>query len=369
LQFVATMTGQSLPNVLKLFFSKKVTGKLEITAEKDFYAYVWFRDGNIIYATSSNTLSLKESVTILNLINDDVLEKLVSKVPDESILEDLLIKNNILQEKILIYIRSHQIAESLYSIVELEKANYELKDYDLKISREDLLPTTYNWLLEIYQNTYTWLQLIKRIPRNITNIKQGTIKEDKDFSKEEQKIYNLCDGKRKIRDIILWSSTTYFKAYTLMSGLLLKGFIKLEIDGSLMDSKIISEVTKILNNIEQMPGIKTAFLVDKTGKMIAKDSKRSETEESINTETMAKIFSTTVSNFESNLKSDSDEVLSQEELIEQLLVERANGDKTLLYVSGKVILVTEAFEDCDWGLLRLSAKRSMNSIKQLISMT
>jgi len=368
LQFVATMTGQSLPNVLKLFFSKKVTGKLEITAEKDFYAYVWFRDGNIIYANSSNTLSLKESVKILNLISDDVLEKL-SKVPDENLLDDLFIKNNILQEKILIYIRSHQIAESLYSIVEQEKANYELKDYDLKLGREDLLPLTYNWLLEIYQNTYTWLQLIKRIPRNITNIKQGTIKEGKEFTKEEQKIHTLCDGKKKIREIVLWSSTTYFKAYTLMNSLLAKGFIKLEIDGSLIDSKIISEVIKILNNIEQMPGIKTAFLVDKTGKMIAKDSKRSDTEESINTEVMAKIFSTTVSNFESNLKSDSDEVLSQEELIEQLLVERANGDKTLLYVAGKVILVTEAFEDCDWGLLRLSAKRSMNSIKQLVSMT
>ncbi|MFN4152357.1 MAG: hypothetical protein ACK4IX_15560, partial [Candidatus Sericytochromatia bacterium] len=100
------------------------------------------------------------------------------------------------------------------------------------------------------------------------------------------------------------------------------------------------------------------------GKVIAKDSRRKGDE--VDIEVMAAIFSQTVSDFENNMKADEEEH-SVSELIEQLLVERNNGDKTLLFVSGKVILVTEAFKDCDWGLLRLSAKRSMTSIRQLIS--
>ena len=92
----------------------------------------------------------------------------------------------------------------------------------------------------------------------------------------------------------------------------------------------------------------------------------SEDEDEANSEIMAAIFSTTVSDFENNMKND-DATNAENELIEQLLVERNNGDKTLLFVTGKVILVTEALKDCDWGLLRLSAKRSINSIKQLIS--
>ncbi len=365
MEFVATMTGQSLPNILKLFSSKKITGALEIK-EKEFESIVWMKDGQIIHAFSNQTSTLKDCIKTLNLVPNDKFSEIDRLEIDDYHMDKFLLEKGIVQDKVITYIRSHQIGETLYSIVELEKANYELKvNKPFDIGAEALLPVSYNWLVEIYQNMYTWTQLRNKIPRNITKFKQKSLK-NQELTKEEEKVYKLCDGTKNIKDVILWSSTTYFKAYSILSNLLSKGILEFEDSGTSMNSKIIGEIVKVLDNMEQMPGIKTTFLVDKEGKMLARDSRRSNTEDQINSETMAAIFSHTVSDFENNLQDD--EGNSTNELIEQLLVERNNGDKTLLFVTGKVILVTEAFKDCDWGLLRLSAKRSIHSIRQLISM-
>jgi hypothetical protein len=296
LEFVATMTGQSLPNILKLFSSKKVTGALEIK-EKDFDSSIWLKDGQIIHAFSNQASTLKDCIKILNLIPNDKFSEIDQVAIDDYHMDKFLLEKGIVQDKLITYIRSHQIAETLYSIVELEKANYELKvDKHFDIGSESLLPTTYNWLVEIYQNMYSWSQLRNKVPKNITKFKQKPLK-SQELTKEEEKVYKLCDGSKNIKEVILWSSTTYFKAFSILSNLLSKGILEFEDSNTSMNSKIISEIVKVLDNMEQMPGIKTTFLVDKEGKMIAKDSRRANAEDQVNSETMAAIFSHTVSDF------------------------------------------------------------------------
>lgn len=358
MDFLGNIAGQTLPSILKLFFNKKVNGLLEVK-EKEFKAFLWFQNGNLIHAVSTKTLIIKEMLKRLNLLNEEK-EKDLNSVNDFAI-DKLLVEKGIVQDKILTYLRSHQIAYTLYKILECEKLLVEFRpNTKLDIGKFDLLPTSYNWLAEIYQNSNYWLELRTKIPKNITKLKRKKIHFT--LSKEEEKIYNLCDGKKDIIDVVLWSSTNYFKAYSLINTLLSKDAIDYEQDTSALSQSLLNEISKVLDNMDQIPGIRTSFILDKEGKMIAKDNKKHD-ETEINSEMMAAIFSNTVSNFEDNLKSDD----TSSELIEQLLVERENGEKTLLYISGKVILVAEAFRECDWGLLRLSAKRTMNSIKQLIS--
>lgn len=358
MDFLGNIAGQTLPSVLKLFFNKKVNGLLEVK-EKDFKAFLWFQNGNLIHAVSTKTLIIKEMLKRLNLLTEDK-EKELNSVNDFAI-DKLLIEKGLIQDKILTYLRSHQIAYTLYKILECEKLFVDFRaNVKLEVGRSDLLPSSYNWLAEIYQNSNYWLELRTKIPKNITKLKRKKI--NFTLSKEEEKIYNLCDGKKDIIDVVLWSSTNYFKAYSLINTLLSKDAIDYEQDTSSLSQGLLNEISKVLDNMDQIPGIRTSFILDKEGKMIAKDNKKHD-ETEINSEMMAGIFSNTISNFEENIKSDD----TSSELIEQLLVERDNGEKTLLYISGKVILVAEAFRECDWGLLRLSAKRTMNSIKQLIS--
>lgn len=365
MEFVATMTGQSLPNILKLFSTKKVTGALDIS-DQDFKSTIWLKDGQIVHASSNKAMTLIDSLKSLNILTGDKYEQLYNSSLDDDHIDKFLIDNGLVQDKIITYLRTHQAAETLYSIVELEKASYELKkDQSLDIGREDLLHSSYNWIVEVYQNMYSWVQIRNKVSKNATKIKQKNVK-NLELTKEEEKIFRLCDGGREIKDVVLWSSTTYFKAFSLISGLVTRGYLEFEEGSVALNAKIISDIVKILDSMEQMPGIKTAFVVDKEGKMVAKDSRRTNSDVEVNSETMAAIFSTTLANFETNIQNDEGEVNPD---IEQLLVERNNGDKTLLYVAGKFILVTEAFKDCDWGLLRLSAKRSLSSIKQLVSVS
>ncbi|GIW21385.1 MAG: hypothetical protein KatS3mg068_0392 [Candidatus Sericytochromatia bacterium] len=358
MELLGNLPGNSLPSVLKLFFNKKVNGLLDLK-DKDFKAFLWFQNGQLLHAVSTKTLILKEMLKRLNLLNEEK-EKDLGNVND-FLIDKLLLEKGLVQDKIITYLRSHQIAFTLYKILECEKLFVEFRpSIKLEIGRFDLLPTSYNWLAEIYQNSSYWLELKTKVPKNITKLKRKKI--NFSLSKEEEKIYNLCDGKRDIMDVILWSSTNYFKAYSLINVLLSKDAIDYEQDTSSLSQNLLKEISKVLDSMDQIPGVKTSFIVDKEGKMLAKDNKKHEDSE-INIEMMASIFSNTISNFENNLKGDD----SSSELIEQLLVERENGEKTLLYVSGKVVLVAEALKECDWGLLRLSAKRTMNSIKQLIA--
>lgn len=359
MDFLGNVSGQTLPSILKVFFNKKVSGLFEIR-EKEFKAFLWFQNGNLIHAVSTKTLILTEMLKRLNLLTDEK-QKEVSSIND-FLIDKLLVEKGLTQDKIITYLRSHQIAHTLYKILEYEKLFVNFRpNIKLEIGRFDLLPTSYNWLAEIYQNYNSWLDLRKKIPRNVTKLKRKKI--NITLSKEEEKIYKLCDGSKDIIDVVLWSSTNYFKAYSLIGTLLTKDALDYEQDTTALSKSLLTEISKVLDNMDQIPGIKTSFIVDREGKIIAKDNKKHDEEDGINTEMMASIFSNTVSDFENNLKSDD----TSSELIEQLLVERENGEKTLLYISGKVILVAEALKECDWGLLRLSAKRTMNSIKQLMS--
>lgn len=365
MEFKATMTGQSLPNILKLFSSKKVTGALEISGE-DFRGIIWIKDGQLVYAYSSKTIQLKEALKALNVLSADKLALLDNPNLHDFNLDKFLLDNNLISDKIISYIRSQQCADSIYSVFDLDKTDYELKSgQELVIGRPDLVPSA-NWMVEVYQNMYSWTQLRSKLPKNASKFKVNTAKVLPELTKEEEKIYKACDSSRGVKELILWSGSTYFKAFSSVVSLISKGLLEIEEDISNINPKVLAEIIKVLDSMVQMPGIKAAFVVDKDGQMISHDSKRSTDADQIGTETMAIIFSQTVSTFERNLQEDEGAIPSND-LIEQLWVERSNGDKTLLLVTGKIILVAEAKRDCDWGLLKLSSKRSMVSIKQLIS--
>jgi predicted regulator of Ras-like GTPase activity (Roadblock/LC7/MglB family) len=103
-------------------------------------------------------------------------------------------------------------------------------------------------------------------------------------------------------------------------------------------------------------------LVDRSGKMIVQDRSTQEHDElSEHIKTMASIFVQTVDDFERNLPKDE-----ESGRVEQILVEKENGTKTLLIVSNSVILVIDAAQDVNWGLLRLSGQRALLSVRMYL---
>ena len=114
-----------------------------------------------------------------------------------------------------------------------------------------------------------------------------------------------------------------------------------------------------LQPLLKLPGVISAFLVDRSAKMIVQDRSTQEHEElNEHIKTMASIFVQTVDDFERNLPKETDSGL-----VEQILTEKENGTKTILITSPSVILVIDAAENVNWGLLRLTGQRTLMSVR------
>src|SRR5690606_7514 len=103
-------------------------------------------------------------------------------------------------------------------------------------------------------------------------------------------------------------------------------------------------VSEKLQPLLKLPGVISAFLVDRSGKMIVQDRSTQEHDElNEHIKTMASIFVQTVDDFERHLPKESDSGL-----VEQILTEKENGTKTVLLISPSVILVIDAAENVNW---------------------
>lgn len=365
MEFADTMSGLDLPKVLMLLKEKNLNGTLKLSSE-NVISTIWFKNGEVIYARDSNSLGLLESLQILSLISEEKLMEIKKRATslDEALLENLLIEEDIIKPQIIIYIRAFQIAETLFTILENTKVSYEFEGGELKnLVRIDLLPKGFNWIEELLKYSHDWVKLRKRLGRSKQIFKQCPLKlSSVKLSKDEQKIYNLVDGKKQLREVVLWSGYSYVATHKILNSLFQNGVIdiveKPQFRQSVFSSK---KVIETLKSIIDLPGIKNAFLVDRTGKKIVCSNENREETDLI--PTMALIFATTVEDFEQNLPTSEQEIVGK---IEQILVEGNDGSKTLLMVSGKVILVTQAEKDADWGLIRLASKRGLTAIRQLI---
>lgn len=366
MRFAETMGGQDLIAILQSMHENNFSGALEANTSSMF-ATIWMRDGKIMYARSSESTSLGEALLTLRLVTKEQLDQLMQKVEgptylQDSMLDDVLIKDQVIPPAVISYIRAFQISETLFGILDWEKVGYELKDgAQLKIGAPQLLPVSYPWIEFMTEYGPDWGRIRARIglPNQLFR-QQPAKRRDQVLSPEEEKVYNLIDSQKKSKEVVLWSGLNFYVANKALYQLLDAGIIDIVEKQAFRPSQFMSKaVSDKLQPLLRLPGVISAFLVDRSGKMIVQDRSTAEHDElSEHIKTMASIFVQTVDDFERNLPKDS-----ESGRVEQILVEKENGTKTLLIVSNSVILVIDAAQDINWGLLRLSGQRTLLSVR------
>jgi predicted regulator of Ras-like GTPase activity (Roadblock/LC7/MglB family) len=366
MRFVETMGGQDLIAILQTMNDNQFTGALEANTSNVF-ATIWLREGKVVYARSSESTNLGEALTILGLIARDKLDELLKEVDgptylQDSMLDKLIVEQSLVPKEVITYIRAYQISETLFYIMDWEKVGYELKEGGQpKIGAPELLPVNYDWLSFVTEYGPDWPRIRSRIglPTQLFR-KQPIKRRDMDLSPQEDKVYNLSDGSRRAKDLVLWSGMNFYDANRTIYQLLDSGAIDIVESQSFRPSQFMSKaVSEKLQPLLKLPGVISAFLVDRSGKMIVQDRATQEHDElNEHIKTMASIFVQTVDDFERHLPKDS-----QSGLVEQILTEKENGTKTLLLISPSVILVIDAAQDVNWGLLRLSGQRALMSVR------
>lgn len=366
MRFVETMGGQDLIAILQTMNDNQFTGALEANTSNVF-ATIWLDHGKIIYARCSESTNLGEALSVLGLIAKEKLDELLKQVEgpgylQDSMLDKLIIDNNLVPKEVITYIRAFQVSETLFYIMDWDKVGYELKEGGTpKIGAPDLLPTTYDWLNFVSEFGPDWPRIRARIglPTQLFQ-KQPIKRRDMNLSPQEEKIYALADGTRRTKDLVLWSGMNFYDANRTLYQLLDNGALDIVETQAFRPSQFMSKaVSEKLQPLLKLPGIISAFLVDRSGKMIVQDRTTQEHAElNEHIKTMASLFVQTVDDFERHLPKDS-----KSGLVEQILTEKENGTKTVLLISPSVILVIDAAQDVNWGLLRLSGQRTLMSVR------
>lgn len=364
MEFTATTSGAALPNILKYIKDNNATGALQVSYQ-GVLSTIWFKEGGIFFASSSFSISLRETLITLGLITEEKLIELKKQnnltALDDSNLDKILVEQNVIKPQYITYIRAYQIAETLYSILEKNKVNYEFYDGNtVSIGQDNLLPVNYDWLNEILAAVNVWQRTREKLGQPKQIYTRNPYKKNQELTPEEQRLFNLIDGCSQLWEVVLKSGLKYFNAHIVLLALYEKEiitFIKKEkFRPSVLKSKGIIEQLRLLYNA---PGIKNAFIVEKITQTIVQNEE-SQQENKVTTE-MSSLFSKIIIDFEKNIPSEN------YAKINQILVEQHDGEKILLLISGSIILVTEALASCDLGLLRLLSTRAMTTMYQLLS--
>ena len=366
MRFVETMGGQDLIAILQTMNDNQFTGALEANTNNVF-ATIWLENGTVNYARSSESTNLGEALIALGLITQEKLDELLKDVDGptylkDSMLDKILLEQDLVPKEVITYIRAFQISEALFSVLDWDKVGYELKEGGQpKIGAPELLPVNYNWMSFLSENGPDWPRIRSRIglPNQLFR-KQPIKRKDMKLGAPEEKIYNLSDGHRRSKDLVLWSGMNYYDANRVIYKLLDEGAIDIVETQSFRPSQFMSKtVSDKLQPLLKLPGVISAFLVDRSAKMIVQDRSTQEHEElNEHIKTMASIFVQTVDDFARNLPKESNSGL-----VEQIFTEKENGTKTILIISSSVILVIDAAENVNWGLLRLSGQRILMSVR------
>ena len=364
MEFTATTSGIALPHILKYLKENNATGALTVSYQ-EANSTIWFRDGNIFFARASFSINLREAIVLLDLMTEEKLLELKKENNltsiDDSNLDKILVDNNLIKPQYITYIRAHQIAETMYAILEKDKVSYEFHDGNtIFLGKDNLLPVNYDWLAEITYAINSWQRTREKLGSAKQVYAKNPYKTNEQITPEETRLFNLVDGKSQLWEIIFKSGFKYFNAHTVLLSLYEREIITLikkeKFRPSVLKSKNIIEQLRVLYNA---PSIKNAFIIEKTTQTIVQDDE-SRKANNVTTD-MSSLFSKIIVDFESNLPTEN------AAKIKQILIEQHDGEKILLLISGSIILVTEALADCDLGLLRLLSGRAMTGIYQLLT--
>lgn len=349
--FAEALPGNRLPEVLKTCVEQGLTGALEVTGPSEA-STIWLKGGRVLCASSAATLGLEEALLQLRQISPETLRELRQQ---DSPADVFLISVKGLPAPMVTYIRAFQTADTLYHILEWEKAGFEFREGQTPRAAEAYLAQT-DWGQEMGQFVQEWLRIRGTLGPPKQVFKRNMAELPKDAPPQVLKLWELLDGRRSLEELILWSGINYLSAHQTLVDLTEKGWILPVSDGRRLAFRQQQAIEEVLRNSLKIPGVEGALLVDRSGRLIVQEAGPES-----NVAAMASIFSQTVDDFEKNLQMER-----IPRRIEQILVEGKNDSKTLLLVTPRVLLVLAASQSCDWGLLRLEAQRGMKKIVPLL---
>ena len=123
----------------------------------------------------------------------------------------------------------------------------------------------------------------------------------------------------------------------------------------------IDSITATLDRLKKVDGVITTLMVDRDGLLIAKGSGQ----DSSSTEHLASLFARAIHSFE---RSSTRNRATEDDVIEQLIIERTGEERMMMFVTSVVILAVVTAGPVNVGLIRMEMRETIGQITPLLGL-
>lgn len=223
----------SLSDLLQLISVSGKTGMLLISKETQ-KREIYFKEGNIIYATSSgseNELLGNLLLTRRKILKPDLDKALSLQKLTNKRLGTILFEMRVLTKEEMVECLQYQIEEILYSLFGWNSGEFIF--YDEKLLPPDEITAqlhTMNVIMEGSRRIDEWAQIKKTLPADeiqLRVIKNPKIKSNAvTITVDELQLLSLINGERSISELLQMSPFGEFRTYKALYNLMTSGWIE-----------------------------------------------------------------------------------------------------------------------------------------------
>ncbi|MBC7544994.1 MAG: roadblock/LC7 domain-containing protein [Candidatus Sericytochromatia bacterium] len=123
----------------------------------------------------------------------------------------------------------------------------------------------------------------------------------------------------------------------------------------------IDSITATLDRLKKVDGVITILMVDRDGLLIAKGSGQ----ETSSTEHLASLFARAIHSFE---RSGQQSGRQNDDVIEQLIIERTGEERMMMFVTEAFILAVVTAGPCNVGLIRMEMRDTIGLLTPLLGL-
>ncbi len=230
----------SLPDVFQLVTFSRKTGILRITRQDGAEGAVWFRDGDVFFASSNwHKELLGERLVRAQRITPQALSKALQIRASEPFggrrLGKILIEEGYITEAVLESFVSDQIQDTIFDLMRWDDGEFDFETMP-EVVNEDigLSVSIENVVMEGSRRLEEWTRIRKKIPSMSVVFKMATAPGEGTFEISlkpvEWQLLLLIDGTRTVSELATESGRTDFEVARVIYGLFSAGLLEFATD-------------------------------------------------------------------------------------------------------------------------------------------
>lgn len=230
----------SLPDVFQLVTFSRKTGVLRIARADGAAGSVWFRDGDVFFASSNwHSDPLGERLVKSQRITPQALKRAIeirSEEPEDGRrIGQILIDEGYITDRVLEQFVSDQIQDTIFDLMRWDEGDFDFEAMP-EVVEEDigLAVSIENVVMEGSRRLEEWTRIKKKIPSSDVVFKMATAPGEGTFEialkPAEWQLLLLVDGSRSVAELAQVTNRTDFEVARVLYGLFSAGLLEFATD-------------------------------------------------------------------------------------------------------------------------------------------